>query len=72
VIKGYTYVSNAEEMLVDTTRIFKLQGNTEGSCIFNVTDGDSGKTFPAVFVRKNQGIITYYPDATPKGRQCKQ
>ena len=72
LIKGYTYVSNAEEILIDVTRIFKLQGNTEGACIFQVTDKDTGKSFPAVFVRRDQGIITYYPDATPKGRQCKQ
>ncbi|MDJ0796990.1 MAG: EndoU domain-containing protein [Calothrix sp. MO_167.B12] len=72
VIKGYTYVSDAQEMLIDVTRIFKLQGNTEGACIFNVRDRETGKTFPAVFVRRDWGIITYYPDATPKGRQCKQ
>ena len=71
VIKGYSYLSNAEEMLIDATRIFKLQGNAEGACIFNVQDRETGKTFPSVFVRRNRGIITFYPDATPKGRQCK-
>ncbi len=71
VIKGYPYLSNAEEMLIDATKIFKLQGNTEGACIFNVKDRETGTTFPSVFVRRNRGIITFYPDATPKGRQCK-
>jgi hypothetical protein len=70
VIKGYGYLSNAEEMLVDTTRIFKLQKNTEGACIFNVRDADTGKSYPAVFVRKENAIITFYPDATPNGRKC--
>lgn len=72
VIKGYTYVSNAQEILIDVTRIFQLQENTEGACIFSVKDQETGKTFPAVFVRGNRGIITFYPDATPKGRQCKK
>jgi Bacterial EndoU nuclease len=72
VIKGYGYLSNAEEMLIDVTRIFKQQGNSEGACIYQVKDSETGKIFPTVFVRKEQGIITYYPDATPKGITCKR
>jgi Bacterial EndoU nuclease len=72
VIKGYGYLSNAEEILIDTTRIFKQQGKTEGACIYQVQDIDTGKTFPSVFVRKEQSIITYYPDATPQGPNCKK
>lgn len=71
VIKGYSYLSNAEEMLVDATKIFKLQGQTEGACIYNLKDQDTGKTFPTVFVRRENAIITFYPDATPSGRKCK-
>lgn len=71
VIKGYGYQSTAQEMLLDVTKIFKLQGDTEGACIFNVQDQETGKTFPAVFVRKEKAIITFYPDATPKGKKCK-
>jgi Bacterial EndoU nuclease len=71
VIKGYGYLSNAEEMLVDATKIFKQQGNNEGACVYNVRDNDTGKTFPTVFVRREGAIITYYPDATPKGSNCK-
>ncbi len=71
VIKGYGYLSNAEEMLLDATKIFKFQGNTEGACIFNVQDRETGKSFPTVFVRKEQAIITFYPDATPSERKCK-
>ncbi|MBW4554576.1 MAG: EndoU domain-containing protein [Trichormus sp. ATA11-4-KO1] len=71
VIKGYSYLSNAEEMLLDATKIFKLQGNNEGACIFNVRDRDTGKIFPTVFVRKQKAIVTYYPDATPQGAKCK-
>ncbi|ABA19758.1 conserved hypothetical protein [Trichormus variabilis ATCC 29413] len=72
VIKGYGYLSNAEEMLVDATQAFKKQGNKEGACIYNVRDQETGKTFPTVFVRKGKAIITYYPDATPQGARCRQ
>ncbi|MDZ8106482.1 MAG: EndoU domain-containing protein [Nostoc sp. DedQUE12a] len=71
VIKGYGYLSNAEEILLDTTKIFKLQGNNEGACIYNVRDRETGKSFPSVFVREEKAIITYYPDATPFGAKCK-
>lgn len=70
VIKGYGYLSNAEEMLIDATRAFKNQGNLEGACILNVRDTETGKTIPSVFVRKESAIVTYYPDATPQGRRC--
>ncbi|WP_414565335.1 MULTISPECIES: EndoU domain-containing protein [unclassified Anabaena] len=71
VIKGYSYLSNAQELLLDATKIFKLQGNAEGACIFNVRDQDTGKTFPKVFVRRQKAIVTFYPDATPQGAKCK-
>ena len=57
-------------MLLDITQIHKLQGNTEGACIYQVRDRDTGKNFPAVFVRREEAIITFYPDATPEGRDC--
>ncbi|MFN6561646.1 MAG: EndoU domain-containing protein [Nostoc sp. ChiSLP01] len=71
VIKGYGYLSNAEEILLDATKIFKLQGNSEGACIYNVRDRETGKSFPTVFVREEKAIVTYYPDATPFGAKCK-
>lgn len=71
VIKGYGYLSSAEEMLVDATRAFKNQGNLEGACILNVRDTETGRTIKSVFVRKESAIVTYYPDATPQGKQCK-
>ncbi|RCJ27125.1 endonuclease [Nostoc minutum NIES-26] len=70
-LKGYGYLSNAEKMLLDVTRAFKRQGNTEGACIYNVRDDERGKSFPTVFVRKQRAIITFYPDATPQGTKCR-
>ena len=70
-IKGYGYLSNAEELLLDVTKVYKQQKNTEGACIYQQLDKETGTSFPTVFVRKNQGIITFYPDATPRGKRCK-
>ncbi|WP_017652664.1 EndoU domain-containing protein [Fortiea contorta] len=71
VIKGYGYLSNAQEMLLDATKIFKLQRNNETACIYMVKDIDTGTTFPTVFVRKEKAIVTFYPDATPSGAKCR-
>ena len=71
VIKGYGYLTNAEELLIDVTKVYKLQENTEGACIYQQLDKETGTSFPTVFVRKNRGIITFYPDATPRGKRCK-
>ncbi|MDF5730472.1 MAG: EndoU domain-containing protein, partial [Rhizonema sp. PD38] len=70
-IKGYSYLTNAEDILLDATKIFKLQGDHQGDCIYNVRDWKTGKSFPSVFVRKEKAIITFYPDATPHGQQCR-
>jgi len=70
-IKGYGYLSNAEELLTDVTKVYKQQKNTEGACIYQQLDKQTGTSFPTVFVRKNRGIITFYPDATPRGKRCK-
>lgn len=70
-IKGYPYPSNAQELLTDVTRLFKAQGNREGACTARIQDGDSRATFSAVFVGDSSAIITYYPDATPKGNACR-
>jgi hypothetical protein len=72
VIKGYGYLSNAQEMLLDVTKIFKLQGESDGACIYNTQDKETGTIYPTVFVRKEKAIITYYPDATPSGKKCKE
>lgn len=69
-IKGYAYVSNAQEILLDATKAFKTQ-EIEGACLFSVRDKETGNSFQAVFVRENNAIITFYPDATPKGKACK-
>ena len=70
-LKGYPYVSNAQEILLDVTKAVKTQGNTEGACLYPVRDKETGNSFQAVFVRENNAIITFYPDATPKGKACK-
>ncbi|HLO86040.1 MAG TPA: EndoU domain-containing protein [Nostocaceae cyanobacterium] len=65
-IKGYPYTLNAEEILSIATLGYKNNPNTSTTnqvCHLTVTD--DGKTFKAVFVRREGGVRTFYPDATP-------
>jgi len=69
--KGYPLVSNAQELLLEGTKAFKAQGNAQGACIYPVVDQDSGKSYQAVFVKDRSAIVTFYPDATPQGKACR-
>ena len=69
-IKGYALVSDAAEILIDATKAFKSQGNQQGACLYPVRDQNSGKSYQAVFVKDRNAIVTFYPDATPKGKVC--
>ncbi|MGB3207869.1 MAG: EndoU domain-containing protein [Crinalium sp.] len=69
-LKGYSLVSDAAEILIDATKAFKSQGNKEGACLYPVRDQNSGKSYQAVFVKDRKAIVTFYPDATPKGKVC--
>ena len=70
--KGYSYVSNAQEILIDATRAFKSFRNTSNvnrACLYTVHDS-SAPPFKAVFVNTNRAIVTFYPDATPKPNEA--
>jgi hypothetical protein len=70
--KGYSYVSNAQEILIDATRAFKSFRNTANAnrvCLYTVHDS-SAPPFEAVFVKTNRAIVTFYPDATPKPNEA--
>lgn len=67
-IKGYPYTLDATEIFLHATKAFELTGaRTEGkkACLYTVPADDEGESFKAVFVIKNRGIRTFYPDATP-------
>ena len=71
--KGYSYVSNAQEILVDATRAFKAfrtTTNANQACLYTVRDDSSAPPFQAVFVKTNRAIVTFYPDATPNPNQA--
>ncbi|PSB18446.1 endonuclease [Phormidesmis priestleyi ULC007] len=71
--KGYSYVSNAQEILVDATRAFKAFRTTASAnqaCLYTVRDASSAPPFQAVFVKTNRAIVTFYPDATPKPNEA--
>ncbi|KAM3093292.1 EndoU domain-containing protein [Phormidesmis sp. 146-35] len=64
--KGYSYVSNAQEILTDATQAFKAFRNRgQQACLLTVRD-NAAPPFKAVFVKTNRAIVTFYPDATPK------
>ncbi|HEY9885064.1 MAG TPA: EndoU domain-containing protein [Thermosynechococcaceae cyanobacterium] len=66
-VKGYPYTLNAQEMLLEATRGFKLFKSTakeSKGCLLTIAV--PGTTpHQAVFVKKAGAIRTFYPDATP-------
>lgn len=70
-LKGYPYPTDALEMFLEATRLYKVQGNAQGACLANIKD-DSGASYSAVFVKDQGAIVTFYPDATPKGKACRE
>lgn len=70
-LKSYPYISDAREILLEATKAFKSQKNTDGACIYNVRDKDTGKSYPAILVKNSSAIITFYSEVTPKGNACK-
>lgn len=73
-IKGYGLTLNASDMLLSATKAFSenhTNSNKSEHCILRLNDGDT--IYDMVFVRRNNGIRTYYPDATPdKNKPCKK
>ena len=67
---GYALISDAVELLIAATQAFKLKDRPNAVCTFPVVDVDSGHTYPAVFVKEDNAIVTFYPDATPTDPQC--
>ncbi len=65
-IKGYGLTLNAEDILKAATRAFAenpTDATESTACMLPVAD--DGKQFTVVFVRRSNGIRTFYPDATP-------
>lgn len=62
---GYALVSDAVELLVAATVAFKSRSRPRSVVNFPVVDADSGHTYTAVFVKEDNAIVTFYPDATP-------
>jgi hypothetical protein len=66
--KGYGLTMNGEDILKIATRAFRENPTTSTEskgCLLSVAD--DGKQFKTVFVRRQAGIRTFYPDATPNG-----
>ncbi|WP_017721814.1 EndoU domain-containing protein [Kamptonema formosum] len=69
-MKSYAYPSSALEILTDATKAFKTQSSSQRDCIYTVRDAQTKQSFPAIFVRDESGIITFFPDVKPKGKKC--
>lgn len=70
--KGYGLTLSARDILMAATRAFSENGtNSKEStaCILNLID--DSVTYPIVFVRRNNGIRTFFPDATPNKNEKK-
>lgn len=64
--KGYGYTLNAEDILKVATRAFAenpTANRDSTACLLPMSD--DGKSFSTVFVRRANGIRTFYPDGTP-------
>jgi Bacterial EndoU nuclease len=62
---GYALVTDAAELLIAATQAFKKKARARSTYTVAVVDIDSGHTYPAVFVKEDNAIVTFYPDATP-------
>lgn len=58
---GYAYNLHADDILISATKAFKELGK-DGMCLYEMEDDN----YQSVFVRKNDAILTFYPDLTPK------
>lgn len=70
-IKGYGLTLNASDILLSATKAFAenhTSSNKSEHCVLTLNDGDA--RYDMVFVRRNNGIRTYYPDATPDNKPC--
>lgn len=71
--KGYGLTLSAEEILKVATKALSENptiGQETSGCILSLKD--DGMSFSAVFVRRPEGVRTFYPDATPNGRGDRQ
>jgi Bacterial EndoU nuclease len=66
---GYALVTDAAELLVAATVAFKSKSRSRTVINFPVVDADSGHTYSAIFVKEDNAIVTFYPDATPTDSQ---
>jgi Bacterial EndoU nuclease len=67
---GYALVADATELLIAATVAFKTKSRSRSACTFPVMDVNSGHNYPAVLVKKDRAIVTFYPDATPTDPHC--
>lgn len=68
-VKGYGYTLSATDILKFGTKALadnSVSGDRSTACKLPIDD--DGETFTVIFVRRSNGIRTFYPDATPSAR----
>ena len=68
---GYALITDAIELLIAATQAFKTESHGKTVCTFSVADPDVDQSYPAVLVKEDNAIVTFYPDATPENSSCK-
>lgn len=69
-LTGYALITDAIELLIAATQAFKTDARANTVCTFSVKDKAAGTNYPAVFVKEDNAIVTFYPDATPQNQHC--
>jgi hypothetical protein len=68
---GYALITDAIELLIAATQAFKTESHGKTVCTFSVLDREVNQSYPAVFVKEDNAIVTFYPDVTPQNVSCK-
>jgi hypothetical protein len=68
---GYALITDAIELLIAATQAFKTEAHGKTVCTFTVTDAEANLNYPAILVKEDNSIVTFYPDATPENSSCR-
>jgi hypothetical protein len=68
---GYALITDAIELLIAATQAFKTESHGKTVCAFSVVDAEVDLSYPAILVKEDNAIVTFYPDATPENASCK-
>jgi hypothetical protein len=68
---GYALITDAIELLIAATQAFKTEAHGKTVCTFTVSDTEADLNYPAILVKEDRAIVTFYPNATPENSSCR-